>query len=82
MHETTHTAAYTGDPHKEYHHKKIRHIETQTEWECRMFGKVMECLREELCIDLPYMERALAALEPEGKENVHEIGRASCRERG
>ena len=70
MHETTHTAAYTGDPHKEYHHKKIRHIETQTEWECRMFGKVMECLREELCIDLPYMERALAALEPEGKENV------------
>lgn len=46
------------------------HAETQTEWESRMFGKVIEYLQDELCIDLPYMERALAALLPEGKENV------------
>lgn len=46
------------------------HAETQTEWECRMFGKVIEYLKDELCIDLPYMERALAALTPEGQENL------------
>lgn len=47
------------------------HAETQTEWECRMFCKVIDCLRDELCIDFPYMERALAALIPEGRENVY-----------
>ena len=46
------------------------HIETQTEWESRMFLKVMDYLRDELCIDFPYLERALSALSPEGKENV------------
>lgn len=47
------------------------HAETQVEWECRMFGKVMDCLRDELGIDFPYMERAFAALVPEGKENIN-----------
>lgn len=46
------------------------HAETQTEWECRMFDKIILYLRDELCIDFPYMERALSALIPEGKENV------------
>lgn len=47
------------------------HTETQTEWEDRMFGKVLAYLRDELCIDFPYLERALSALEPAGKENVY-----------
>lgn len=47
------------------------HAETQMEWENRMFGKVLAYLRDELCIDFPYLERALSALAPEGKENVH-----------
>lgn len=47
------------------------HAETQTDWESRMFGKVIEYLKDELCIDLPYMERALAALIPEGRENLY-----------
>lgn len=46
------------------------HAETQTEWENRMFQKILSYLRDELCIDLPYLERALSALVPEGKENV------------
>ncbi|MDD7642060.1 MAG: VWA-like domain-containing protein [bacterium] len=46
------------------------HAETQMEWESRMFDKVIAYLRDELCIDLPYMERALSALDPQGKENV------------
>ncbi len=46
------------------------HAETQTEWECRMFGKILDYLRDELCIDLPYLERALAALTPEGNERL------------
>ena len=79
MHKTTHTAADTWDRHREEQgqikrHHQIEgrhHIETQTEWECRMFGKVIKYLQDELCIDLPYMERALSALEPEGRENVY-----------
>lgn len=47
------------------------HAETQTEWECRMFQKILDYLRDELCIELPYLERALSALLPEGKENVN-----------
>ena len=47
------------------------HAETQTEWEIRMFQKVLSYLRDELCIDFPYLERALSALTPEGKENVN-----------
>lgn len=47
------------------------HAETQTEWENRMFQKILVFLRDELCIDFPYLERALSALIPEGKENVH-----------
>lgn len=47
------------------------HVETQIEWESRMFDKVIAYLRDELCIDLPYMERALSALIPQGKENVN-----------
>lgn len=47
------------------------HAETQTEWENRMFQKILVFLRNELCIDFPYLERALSALIPEGKENVH-----------
>lgn len=46
------------------------HIETQTEWEQRMLGKIIVCLRDELCMDFPYMERALAALEPQGDERL------------
>ena len=46
------------------------HAETQTEWESRMFQKILSYLRDELCIDLPYLERALSVLVPEGKENV------------
>ena len=46
------------------------HAETQTEWEIRMFNKIVPYLRDELCIDFPYLERALSALIPEGKENV------------
>lgn len=46
-------------------------VETQTEWEVRMFKKIISYLRDELCIDFPYMERALSALAPEGKENVN-----------
>lgn len=47
------------------------HAETQTEWEIRMFQKILTYLRDELCIDFPYLERALSALIPEGKENVN-----------
>ena len=47
------------------------HAETQTEWESRMFGKIISYLRDELCIDFPYLERALSALAPEGKDNVN-----------
>lgn len=47
------------------------HAETQMEWETRMFGKILAYLRDELCIDFPYLERALSALVPEGKENVN-----------
>lgn len=47
------------------------HAETQTEWEIRMFNKILSYLRDELCIDFPYMERALSALAPDGKDNVH-----------
>lgn len=47
------------------------HAETQTEWEIRMFNKVLIYLRDELSVDLPYLERALSALVPEGKENVN-----------
>lgn len=47
------------------------HAETQTEWEIRMFQKILSYLRDELCIDFPYLERALSALTPEGKENVN-----------
>lgn len=47
------------------------HAETQFEWESRMFQKILVYLRDELCIDFPYLERALSALIPEGKENVH-----------
>ncbi len=47
------------------------HVETQIEWESRMFDKVIAYLRDELCIDLPYMERALSVLIPQGKENVN-----------
>lgn len=47
------------------------HAETQTEWECRMFQKILDYLRDELCIELPYLERALSTLLPEGKENVN-----------
>lgn len=46
------------------------HAETQTEWECRMFGRILDYLRDELCIDLPHLERALAALVPEGNERL------------
>lgn len=49
----------------------IMHAETQNEWENRMFRKILVYLRDELCIDFPYLERALSALIPEGKENVH-----------
>lgn len=47
------------------------HAETQTEWEIRMFNKILSYLRDELCIDFPYLERALSALTPEGKDNVN-----------
>ena len=47
------------------------HAETQIEWESRMFQKILSYLRDELCIDLPYLERALSALLPVGKENVN-----------
>lgn len=47
------------------------HAETQTEWEVRMFGKIISYLRDELCIDFPYFDRALSALIPEGKDNVN-----------
>ena len=47
------------------------HPETQTEWEIRMFGKIISYLRDELCIDFPYLERALSALSPEGKEDIN-----------
>ena len=47
------------------------HVETQTEWEIRMFHKILSYLRDELCIDLPYLERALSALTPAGKENLN-----------
>ena len=47
------------------------HAETQTEWEIRMFNKILSYLRDELCIDFPYLERALSALSPEGKDNVN-----------
>ena len=47
------------------------HAETQTEWEIRMFNKVLCYLRDELCIDFPYLERALSALTPAGKEEVN-----------
>ena len=47
------------------------HAETQSEWEMRMFDKVLSYLRDELCIDFPYLERALSALAPEGKETVN-----------
>lgn len=46
------------------------HAETQFEWENRMFQKILVYLRDELCIDFPYLERALSALVPEGKENL------------
>lgn len=47
------------------------HAETQTEWEIQMFNKILSYLRGELCIDFPYLERALSALAPDGKDNVH-----------
>lgn len=47
------------------------HAETQFEWENRMFQKILIYLRDELCIDFPYLERALSALIPEGKENLY-----------
>lgn len=47
------------------------HAETQMEWEIRMFNKILSYLRDELCIDFPYLERALSALTPEGKDNVN-----------
>lgn len=46
------------------------HAETQTEWEVRMFGRIISYLRDELCIDFPYFNRALSALIPEGKDNI------------
>lgn len=45
--------------------------ETQTEWEIRMFNKILSYLRGELCIDFPYLERALSALMPDGRDSVH-----------
>lgn len=45
--------------------------ETQTEWEVRMFGKIISYLRDELCIDFPYMERALSAFVLKGAENIN-----------
>lgn len=47
------------------------HAETQTEWEIHMSGRIISYLRDELCIDFPYFERALSALAPEGKESVN-----------
>jgi predicted metal-dependent peptidase len=46
------------------------HPETQAEWENKMFQKIVGYLRDELCIDLPYLERALSALTPEGREEL------------
>lgn len=44
--------------------------ETQAAWERRMFEKVLGYLKGELCIDFPYLDRALSALEPKGREEI------------
>lgn len=44
--------------------------ETQTQWEARMGVKIIDYLKSEIYLDLPFMELALSALVPEGNEEL------------
>lgn len=44
--------------------------ETQTQWEARMGMEIIDYLKSEIYLDLPFMELALSALIPEGNEEL------------
>lgn len=39
------------------------HIETQSEWEARMAGKILDFVRNEICVDLRFLQPAFSVLE-------------------
>ena len=46
------------------------HIQTQSEWEQEMAGKVLNLIRSELYLDLPFLNIALGRLQPYPKEEL------------
>ena len=53
--------------------KKFRekHIETQGEWEADLSEKVLEHVRNELYLDLRFLDIALSALVYKSDDNIH-----------
>ncbi len=49
------------------------HLQTQTEWEEEMSGKIFSFVKNELYLDLRFMKPALAALEPKMDERLQTL---------
>ena len=48
------------------------HIETQSEWEARMAGKILDFVRNEICVDLRFLQPAFSV---SGHSGSAEIGK-------
>lgn len=48
----------------------MAHIETQSEWEARMSEKILGFVRNEVCLDLRFLQVALSALIPKPEEGL------------
>lgn len=49
----------------------MMHIQTQTEWEAEMAVKVLEFVRNEIYLDLRFLDIALSALSPKAEEGLN-----------
>ena len=49
------------------------HIQTQSEWETEMSVKVLDFVRNEIYLDLRFLDIALSALTPKEQEEDQEI---------
>ena len=49
---------------------RIKKPETQEEWQARMGAQIIEYLKGEIYLDLPYLDIALSALEPRGNAEL------------
>ena len=51
-----------------------KHIMTQTEWENEMAEKIIQFLKSELYLDLPFLTIALSTLKEQTSETIHTLG--------